>query len=148
MNNAAYIRNFVRRLRELKNPKTNKPLFARVIRTGDIDIDRLSRLPAFPAAAVTSMGGEIDPGNNQVWDRQVAVTILLVDASDQSGDKSADTMEEFTEVLQESIEGSRGDEIYAGWESHDSTIPRDSAASIWMRTTTFFYRLDKSKPSE
>jgi len=145
-----YIKNVVRALRELKNPKTSKKLFERVGRAADIDLERIAKIPAHPSATVSSMGGELSDSNDSIFERILGVTVVVPSTSDAFMDAALESIDLICEALVKALQSSRDfGGIMCVYESEDAAVVREGQSDLIMRTLVFHYVIDRGEvPSD
>lgn len=147
MSTSAFIKGVVRRLKEVRFTG-KKYLFPRVIRCADIDLELLKKIPQWPCACVTNLGGELRSVNGEIWDKLLGVTMVNKFSIDGVLDDAMDWLDRATEVVQNELEESRGndnttgDPIYCVSENEDSIISADGG-SYAMKTLVFAYSIDR-----
>jgi hypothetical protein len=121
-----------------------KPAFGRVVRTADIDLERLSRIPQFPSAAVMDMGGELHSVNGEIWDRVFAVAVIVKSASDAFVDSAHDELSKLTDAVIELMQESRADDgIFAFHDSGQQAIVGEGGIDYVLQIVQFSYKIDR-----
>lgn len=114
-----------------------------VHRAAVIDPDKIVKIPRWPKAIVTDLGGSLDPFSGTVYDRQFAVTIIGyyprgVDggfASKQIGALSEAVVTELTHTREHG-------EITLIGDIGEQAEAVGSGAELYMQTSIFSYSVD------
>lgn len=139
---AAYVANKVTQLAAITNGSGT--LFAHVGRSAGIDIDRIRKIPNFPAALLCNLGGELSDANNEIWEKQLSVTIIRGDVFDTMMDSACEWLDLATEKVIDALQADRTNGgIICVFQSDDAPIVSDDDMNLVMRSLVFAYRIDR-----
>lgn len=147
MSPKAFINGVVRRLKVVRFTG-KKYTFPKVIRCADIDIELLKKIPQWPCACVSNLGGELRSVNGEVWDRLLGITLVNKFISDVNLDEAVGWLDDVTELVMDEMEETRGndkttgDPIYCVSESEDSIVSSDGGTYA-MKTLVFSFSVDR-----
>lgn len=142
---AQFIRDKIVRLRALLDGDGDI-LFQKVQRAVSIDGDRILKIPAFPSAVLTQLGGELNDANGEIWTRRMGVTVVVKSAWDPFGDRAAEQLDDLCDdVINELQDDQRDEGIICIYESEDdSVISENHKTDYAYRTLVFQYKIDRT----
>ena len=121
--------------------------FARVGRMADIDLERIRRIPAFPACVLCNLDGELEDANNEIWNMQLSVSILVQSAYDPFMDAACKQLDELVELVIDELQADRTDSgIICTFRSADASISDDDVGDVGlvMKSLVFAYTIDRT----
>lgn len=139
---ASFVRDIIRKLREIKGKHKSK-FFLHVGRMAQIDSERISKIAAFPAATVTQLEGVPSLANGEVWDREMAVTIVGACEADAFTDAASEWMDGAVKLVSNAINGNRDKGIDCVFDTGEGSTVLDNGSPVIFRSLVFAYRVDE-----
>lgn len=141
---AKFARETVRILRGIRAPGSARNLFLRVGRSAEVSPERIAKIPAFPAAIVMQLGGELDDANGEIWSRQLGVAVLIQTAFDAFMDDASDKLDQYTSLVVDELQSTRrGNAIQCIQETEEQVVAIDDQTDILMKVSVFDYEIDR-----
>jgi hypothetical protein len=122
-----------------------KKYFQRVGRMADVSIERLRRIPAFPACVVTQLDGELEKLNGSIWNKSVGITVIDVCTEDAFTDRISKWLDDASDKIIGAMQERReSGTIQCVFESGEAVISDDGQRDFVMKTLVFAYSIDRT----
>lgn len=138
-----YTKGIVIKLRAMTR-QNGKRLFAKVGRMADLDLQRILKIPAFPAAIVSRMDDEIETPNGEIWNNTISISIIIKSNSDVFQDEALEVLDEIEEAVVNEFVGNRDNGgIRCIFISGESVVTNEGEDDRMMKTLVFAYSIDR-----
>lgn len=111
-----------------------------VERRPDIDVDDLLKINRWPKAVITDFGGELNVFNASLWERLMAITIVVHRPRDPS--RAARDLSQLGELLVADLKHNRDDSAIKLVADSDEVAESVGNTRLYMKTYLFAYEIE------
>ncbi len=108
-------------------------------RSAVVDPDKMMKIPRFPMAIITDLGGSVDVFSGEIDDRQVAITIAVLAPRGVQGGKANKLIATIAEAIVTELDHTRTDGTIRIIEDTEEATQSAAGREIYFKTLVYTY---------
>ena len=118
--------------------------FSRVDIMPFLDIERLMRIPRWPAAVIFDNGGTLDQYNGKIWTRLFSIAVIDCHPRDSIGQETVLQIHDRGEFLIDRLEYEEDLNIFTAGDDDLEAIGHDNGLFVLVKTYRFTAQFERS----